>query len=267
MNGKPIPIVVVRRDRTRMTIHNILEFNKHTPNNRKTYIVCSDRSYQNHCRAIHSELEKYGINDVVMTQTNDARHGLGAAMNNGLSIAFQSSDNAFVIENDYCLRKDLDLGFYGTVLSRSNIGHISFKHVNSVCNVRLFGLSFQDRRFIVKLPNRNGRTSFSVELGCQFISRRLIEKLGLFGENCSTGDVEDQYVERYNAMSDKELLDNRILACVDKNLFHDRLNSKDCVFYHIGDSTHGGIWNPYPPEYKHLNDRDLDIKLCERYPT
>jgi len=258
------PIVVVGHNRTRMTLHNIIQFDMLTPNIKKIYIISSDRSYPHHCLFLKHSLNQSGI-DSITVETDSERYGLGAAINNGLSKAFVYSDDVFVLENDYLLRKKLDLQFYRNVLEIGNIGHISFKHINSVCNIRPFKHPFDGEEFILKLPNRNGHNSFSVELGCQYISKRLIDKIGNFKENCKTSEVEQQYIDRYNSFNDEELVKNRILACIDGKYYHNQLNSENCVFYHIGDSTQGCRYNPYPDEYKYLNDDEEDRITCERF--
>lgn len=259
-----IPIVIAGKDRTLMTIEVVKNFIDHVKDKNLKFIVVSDRSVDGHVEYIDSKLSELDINHVVLQTTND-RYGLGAAINIGLEYALTLNKNVIVMENDWILHRTLDLNMFDDALTNSDIGIISFKQVCDASNVDLAKYNHGGVDYLVKLPRNNGRYSFTVELGLQFISERAISSLGWFKENCIPPDVELQYFNTYNSMPIEELRQKRILSVVCKDLFHTQLNGNQCVAYHIGViSSNNCLWS-CPREYLYLSNPQADIDAINKF--
>ena len=126
-NDYPCGIVIVGKNRTRMTIKNIESLHKHIKHNRLKYFIGSDRSDVGHVECIEQCLKSLNCKYEIICST-PTRYGLGAIMNMALQRAFRFSPIALCIENDMIIHNDLDIHDYIGVLLHSNIGNIGFRY-------------------------------------------------------------------------------------------------------------------------------------------
>lgn len=266
-----LPVVVVGKDRTRMTCAVIDHLKAHIKNAKPYFICVSDRSRSGHDKVIENHLRSIGEErfEVLRTLPEENRYGWGCAINLGLQCAFDQCLNAsfaLVVDNDWLLQRDLDMEKYDYAFAMSEVGAVTFKSVNPGTNVSLAERKLDDGSvFLLRDRGTAPRYSFTAEIGCMLITRRLRDRYGDFMENCVTDKTEWAFCEWYNSLSAKERSDSRLWFATDKELFHEELNGENHVFTHVGlVSQHEGPhkWN-CPDEYKYLSDDSADEQVCK----
>ena len=265
-----LPIVIVGKDRTRMTCAVIDALLNHIKNAKPYFICVSDRSRAGHDKVVESHLNEIGVSNhiVIRTLPEEDRYGWGAAMNLGLSCAFdvcQDATCALVVDNDWILQRDLDIDKYLYAFAFSSIGAITFKHIYFGTNVSLkeVTLSAGDT-YLLRSKGSEERYSFTAELGCMLLTKRLYGDYGKFKENCKTDSTEWDFCDWYNTLSDERKNTYGLWFATDKELRHDSLNGIGHVFTHVGIvSQHEGRhqWD-CPEEYKDLSDDKKDAAMC-----
>lgn len=264
-----VPVVIVGKDRTRMTCAVIDHIKAHINNATPFFICVSDRSRAGHDEVIRKHLHSLGETkfEVLHTMPDYNCYGWGAAINLGLHCAFRSNDfnYALVVDNDWLLQRDLDIEKYAYVTSVCDVGAVTFKQVNEGTNVDLTERIFPDiGTFLYRSKGDNARYSFTAEIGCMFISKRMYNAYGQFKENCTTDETEWAFCDWYNGIPDKEKDIERLWFATDKALFHENLNGEGHVFTHVGlHSQHQGPhrWE-VPEKYLYLSDDEADSQLC-----
>lgn len=267
-----LPVVIVGKDRTRMTCAVIDHLKAHIKNATPYFICVSDRSRQGHDKVIENRLRAIGEEQfaVLHTLPEENRYGWGATINIGLECAFsdcKESPCALVVDNDWLLQRDLDIDKYLYAFMFSDIGAITFKPVHEGTNVVLEEVKLLDGSvYMRRLPAPgNIRFSFTAELGCSLITKRLFCELGRFKENCVTDETEWGFCNWYNALTGKERSAKGLWFATDKEMFHVELNGAGHVFTHVGiNSQHPGPhkWD-CPEEYRFLSDDNADELECE----
>lgn len=271
-NLTKLPVIIVGKDRTRMTCAVIDALKAHIKNAAPYFICVSDRSREGHDKIIENHLKKIGVSgyQVIRTLPEENRYGWGAAMNLGLSCAFDVCHDAtcaLVVDNDWILQKDLDIEKYLYAFMFSDIGAITFKPIHEGTNIRLEDIKVSDGSIYSKrVPVLEGnRISFTAELGCILITRSMFDAAGAFKENCITDETEWSFCNWYNSLTPNQKTSKHIWFATDKSLYHTELNGEGHVFTHIGiNSQHPGPqkWN-CPEEYKYLSDDSADEQVCK----
>ena len=265
-----LPVVIVGKDRTRMTCAVIDHIKEHVKNAKPFFICVSDRSRPGHDIVVENHLKEIGETEyqVLRTLPEENRFGWGCAINLGLQCAFDvcnDSKFALVVDNDWLLQKDLDIDKYAYAFEFSNIGAITFKPVHQGTNVLVTETTLSDgSTYLKRSQMRNGRYSFTAEIGCMLITKRMVEEYGQFKENCRTDETEWAFCNWYNDQDDRRLNVERIWFATDRELFHTELNGEGHVFTHVGlHSQHEGPhkWE-VPEQYLYLSDEDADAKVC-----
>ena len=249
-----LPIVIVGKDRTRMSCAVIDHLIEHIKNATPYFICVSDRSKAGHDEAITNHLLACGVKDfeVLRTMPEENRYGWGAAINIGLECAFGKHDenenwrmfqpSALVVDNDWLLQRDLDIDKYLYALAFSDIGAITFKPIHNGTNVTLTDKILADgSHYLLRSKGVDSRFSFTAEIGTMLISRQMYEQYGKFKENCRTDETEWDFCNWYNSMSNEQRHIKRVCFVTDKDLYHEELNGKNHVFTHVGlHSQHDG---------------------------
>ncbi len=203
MNEIIYPVVIVGKDRTRMTCEVARRLNEKLLNCKPYFIVVSDRSRVGHCEAIQGffQRELPGVKfEVRELETSSERFGWGAAMNIGLERAFEISDSAILVDNDWILQRTILVDHLAEVLRSTPMGCVSFKAIpknhDYMVQERIFGnFKFDVRTETAAGIFRRGRPNYVVEIGCMAISKRFFEKVGKFKENVNhTDDVEYDFI-------------------------------------------------------------------------
>ena len=265
-----LPVVIVGKDRTRMTCATIDHVKEHVRNAKLHFICVSDRSRAGHDEAIENHLREIGETEyeVLRTLPDEGRYGWGCAINIGLQCAIETCGDAtfaLVLDNDWLLQRDLDIDKYSSAFACATIGAVTFKSVNPVTNVKLTEETIADgNTYFFRSPAENGKYSYAAELGCMLITWQMCSEYGQFKENCRTDETEWAFNNWYNAMTDDERYEKRIWFVTDKDMSHESLNGEGHVFTHVGlHSQHAGPhkWQ-VPEQYLYLSDEEADAKLC-----
>lgn len=261
LTERPYPVVIVGKDRTMMTLEVAKSIIKHTDRKLKI-IISSDRSRNGHSNFLRKELSKTGCEFVVL-ENKEGHYGLGGALNAGITEALKSSDTCLVIENDMIAHGFVDLRKYERVLVDSSICNLSFKHSGEGSNVEMSDYSFGGDDYVVTEKKNNGKLSYSIDIGCMIVHRRLFDRIGWFSENTSTGIVEYDFIMRFQNLTKEEKSSLRLLRAVPKNMLRDDINDKNGRFYHIGaTSQHCSVKWDIPEKYAYLTDDETDSRIC-----
>lgn len=274
MNEIIYPVVIVGKDRTRMTCEVARRLNEKLLNCKPYFIVVSDRSRVGHCEAIKGffQRELPGVKfEVRELETSSDRFGWGAAMNIGLERAFQISDSAIMVDNDWILQRTILVDHLAEVLRSTPMGCVSFKAIpknhDYMVQERIFGnFKFDVRTETAAGIFRRGRPNYVVEIGCVAISKRFFEKVGKFKENVNhTDDVEYDFISRFSKIPFDAREEENILFGNFTEFRHDQLNGPGHVFTHIGMDSQSGRKQKWgiPIRYYDLNDRKKDEAFCQ----
>lgn len=266
-----VPVVIVGKDRTRMTCAVIDHIKKHIRNAKPYFICVSDRSRAGHDVVVENHLKEIGETkyEVLRTLPEENRYGWGCAINIGLDCAFdvcKDSDFALVVDNDWLLQRDLDIDKYGYAFAFSNIGAITFKSVNAGTNVALTEKTLADgSTYLFRTAHATlSRFSFTAEIGCMLITRQMRREYSQFKENCKTDETEWAFCNWYNSLTCEDKNDKHLWFANDRDMYHTELNGEGHVFTHVGlHSQHEGPhkWQ-VPEQYLYLSDDEADSKLC-----
>ena len=122
---RTLPVAIFTHDRTAcaMAVVDSLIRNLRCGERRIEWILCDDRSKPGHVAAVVDVFRRAGIEPTVHLN-NDGRTGLGAAMNKGLVDAFGRSHECLRIEDDWLLKRPLDLGDWVEDMDKLSIGSL-----------------------------------------------------------------------------------------------------------------------------------------------
>ena len=174
MNENIYPVVIVGKDRTRMTCEVVRHLHEKLLNCDPHFIIVSDRSRVGHCEAIRGffQRELSGVGFEILVTSSD-RFGWGAAMNIGLERAFQISDSAILVDNDWILQRTILVDHLAEVLRSTPMGCVSFKAIpknhDYMIQERVFGnFKFDVRTETAAGIFSGGRPNYVVEIGYIF---------------------------------------------------------------------------------------------------
>lgn len=265
-----LPVVVVGKDRTRMTCAVIDHLKAHIKNATPYFICVSDRSRPGHDKVVENHLRSMGEErfEVLRTIPEENRYGWGCAINLGLQCAFdvcKESSFALVVDNDWLLQRDLDIDKYSSAFACATIGAVTFKSVNPVTNVKITEETIADgNTYFFRSPAENGKYSYAAEIGCMLITCQMCREYGQFKENCKTDETEWDFCNWYNSLTCEDKNDKHLWFANDRDMYHTELNGEGHVFTHVGlHSQHAGPhrWE-VPEKYLYLSDEEADAKLC-----
>lgn len=122
---KELPVCIFTRNRTGCAVATVTALldNLTCTGRELRYIVCDDRSKPGHVKAITKVFESRGIHPTVHYATPSC-YGLGAIMNFGLDDAFSTSDKCLRLEDDWLLKRPLDLGPWVDKMDKLEIGSL-----------------------------------------------------------------------------------------------------------------------------------------------
>ena len=274
MNEIIYPVVIVGKDRTRMTCEVVRHLHEKLLNCDPHFIIVSDRSRVGHCEAIRGFIQRElsGVGFEILETSSD-RFGWGAAMNIGLERAFQISDSAILVDNDWILQRTILVDHLADVLRNTPMGCVSFKAIpknhDYMVQERIFGnFKFDVRTETADGIFSGGRPNYVVEIGCMAISKRFFEKVGKFKENVNhTDDVEYDFISRFSKIPIDAREEENILFGNFTEFRHEQLNGPGHVFTHIGMDSQSGRKQKWeiPVRYSYLNNDSYDAALCEEF--
>jgi len=254
---KTLPVCIFTHNRTACalaTVEGLLTNLKCTGRKIK-YIVCDDRSEPGHVNAIVARFKMSGIEPSVHLN-NDGRIGLGASMNKGLEDAFQSSYECLRLEDDWLLKRPLDLGKWADCMDRLSIG-----------SIRL-GMMFRKPHELVPFkngllrmkPDANRTYSFNNQVA--LVSDQIYQLTGRYVENRHPQATERDMAIKFNKATHNGMLSPYVCWPAGwETMSH---YGSNMAFDHIGVSTLGHKY-AVPEKYARINDPEFDRSIREKF--
>ena len=252
-----LPVCVFTRNRTRcaMATAEALLSNLSCSGRAIRYVLCDDRSEPGHVDAVLSVFRNRGVEPSVHL-CDGSRHGLGASMNNGLRDAFSDSDLCLRIEDDWILKRPLDVGPWCDAMGPMRIG-----------SLRL-GMMFRKPSELVpsecgllRVASEPHRT-YTFNNQVAIVSRDLWRMLGPYVENVHPQRTERDMAVRYNALTLKGSRPPYVMWPEGwETMSH---HGPNMAFDHAGVSTLGHR-NPIPGMYSSINDPKADEDARRRF--
>ena len=146
------------------------------------------------------EVYEYAYNDFGSgwdntTFINTNRKGVGFAKNNALRIAFETSDQVLLTEDDWLLKEPLDIGKHMEVLAdNENVGMIRFGFLGGKMGATYTDYGFPKTYWT--LHSGSGHYVYSGQVSLRH--KRWYDSMGFHDENCQAGEEEDAYCHRFN---------------------------------------------------------------------
>lgn len=257
-----LPVVIVGKDRTRMTCEVIRNIHKQLTGSCNLYfILVSDRSHERHLPEIRMFCERELGIAIYALETPANRYGWGSAMNIGLEEAYKIAPYALVLDNDWILNRQIpELGKLCEILSsdEGDIGAITLKCPNEGRNLDYWEAEYKGVDFLFSHEKEGAPYAYPVEIGCQLISKRFHEKMQFLECENKTDNIEGHWIGRYRELQKEGFGLRQVNLASEKGT---ELNKPGCLFYHIGKHTQSGrergmkIW-PVPKEYEYLNEEN-----------
>lgn len=237
--GKPVPltVMVTTHDRTDTCIATIGSLVQHLKYPDIRWVLCDDRSGPGHVAKVMDEFAKLGVEDVRICRTNDTAWGLGASMNNGLRMAFDTSPVVLTTEDDWMLERDLDVSEWVDFLmdheeaAMVRMGMGFFRRHNVRLAPDSHGLS-------VLMPPKTGQTVWVVNNQVGLRHRRMYDAIGLYAENCHPDVSESNFNTRYRKATGNYLKPMLRVYWPD-SFTTETQHAPGLPFYHYGKSTCG----------------------------
>lgn len=191
-----LPVCIFTKNRTGCacaTVGSVLE-NLSCSGRNIRWILCDDQSVPGHVEAVLQVFRRHGVKPSVH-RTTEARHGLGASMNMGLEDAFSNADKCLRMEDDWLLKRPLDLGPWVAKMDRLGIG-----------SLRL-GMMFRKRHELKPFPGPDGdllrvcsayRQLFTFNNQLALVTREMHGLIGAYPENAPPPAVEKHGGNVYN---------------------------------------------------------------------
>lgn len=254
---KTLPVCIFTHNRTAcaLAVVESLLSNLFCEGRKIRYIICDDRSEPGHVEALVSKFEEVGITPSVHLN-NDGRTGLGASMNKGLEDAFQSSYECLRLEDDWLLKRPLDLGRWASCMDKLSIGSVRlgmmFRKPNEL-------LPYKEG--LLRVKSEKHRT-FTFNNQVALVSDQVYSLTGPYLENARAADVERDMAIKYNNVTHKCELSPYVCwpDGWDTMVYYGR----KMAFDHIGVSTLGHKYK-IPIKYKDLNNPVIDREIRAKF--
>lgn len=254
---KTLPVAIFTHDRTAcaMAVVDSLIRNLRCGERRIEWILCDDRSKPGHVAAVVDVFRRAGIEPTVHLN-NDGRTGLGAAMNKGIVDAFGRSHECLRIEDDWLLKRPLDLGDWVEDMDKLSIG-----------SLRL-GMMFRKPHELLRYADGLLRVVSDMHRTYTFnnqvavVTDTVYDLCGLYKENVPPAEVERDMAIKYNRITSKCKASPWV--CWPDGWATNRYYDDTLPFAHVGLSTIGHGYK-IPAKYKELNDPALDLDIRKRY--
>ena len=245
---KTLPVCIFTHNRTKVACATVDALINHLKCSGRDlrWILCDDLSNHGHVGTLLAEFRNRGIEPSVH-RNDSARHGLGASMNRGLDDAFSTSPLCFRIEDDWLLKRDLDVSGWVEAMERLPIA-----------SVRL-GMMFRTPQELLPMDVAAGlwrlrstaRRIYDFNNQVAIVARSFHEKAGGYPENVDPQKAELYMAKKYMEISSRGA--HPPFVCWPKGMatnvhYHDTL-----PFDHCGESSIGHKYWKIPPKYASIN--------------
>ena len=182
-------------------------------------------------------------------------------MNNGITKSFELSPVVLTVEDDFLIKREYNITKDVETMVGNNVAGIRLAYLRTSPGSRGHTLTEAKHCRIpgyVKVvggtvKNRRYRWVFNNQVMLR--SRMAYDKLGLYAENCSSDNMEEDMCARYISMFGNGNLDVGNVLYPSGFLFNTLDNG---LFVHIGRSTNGHSYIP-PSAYEYINTRAADV--------
>ena len=256
---RTLPVAIFTHNRTKVAcavVNSLLDHLK-CPGWRIRYIVCDDLSRPGHVDELVKAFTDRGVEPSVHLN-DEKRHGLGASMNKGLEDAFDTSRVCLRTEDDWLLKRDLDISDWANVMDKMSIGSIRlgmlFRFPDELVPIGHGLLKVKSR------PKRRMTMNNQIAL----VTDALYDVCGrAYPENVAPNVVERTMADAYSEATDNGHLTP--WTCWPEGWETRSYRGPNMAFEHIGASTLGHDCYPVPPQYLHLQDnRDRPVPAIGR---
>ena len=254
---RTLPVCIFTHNRTGVALATIeaLLSNLQCTKRRIRYILCDDRSEPGHVKALVNAFEKYNIEPSVHLN-DEKRWGLGASMNKGLEEAFSMSYECLRLEDDWLLKRPLDLHDWVESMDELSIG-----------SVRL-GMMFREKHEL--LPFANGLLRVKSDPGRTYtfnnqialVSDAVYSLTGSYLENADPQKVEYDMAVKYNRITSN--CNATPYVCWPEGWETKTYYGRNMAFDHIGASTLGHKFK-VPVKYLDVNRPEIDGAIRARF--
>ena len=251
-----IPVCFITKNRTKVASYCLESLCKNLKCDRPLrFVICDDMSSPGHVEALSDVLHGNGIDDFDVIVTKPGKTGLGASMNNGLSIAFGMSDIAMTVEDDWVLERELDI-----------TGHVEEAAKDGVAEIRLGAcmkthVTPMDDRYWMCFGRREDGFVSVFNNQCAIRHRRVYDALGGYDDSPRM-DPEVNFRNRFNAYTHYGW--NRMKVLFPREIRLRTLDDPSMYFIHVGRSIMNHDY-PVPARYRFLYGENagerIDIAL------
>ena len=244
----PVAVIITTHNRTetaKLTLESLVERLKYPDLH---WIIADDRSEPGHLDTLIEYMRELGVasDRLHFTETTSEHWGLGASLNNALSVAFSFTDVVLTTEDDWYLQYDFDISkLVSAIKNTPDVGTIRLGAANYLANYlvesEIDGCSEISLRLYKADRGKIGRAN-SLQVALRH--RRMFDALGAYAENKHPDVVESDMNKRFVAYEKLRLLwpssfKTYSLVC------------KENPFVHFGESTVG-----------HRYDRSYLVDSC-----
>lgn len=252
-----LPVAVFTHDRTACACACVdaMIRNLRCGDRRIEWILCDDRSKPGHVEAILDVFHRYGI-DPSVHLNNDGRTGLGASMNKGLVDAFGRSHECLRTEDDWLLKRPLDIGDWVKSMDKLSIGSLRLG--------MMFRKPYELLKYaegLLRVVSDPSRT-FTFNNQIAVVTDTVYDLCGLYEENVDPAKVERGMAIKYNMITSK--CKASPWTCWPEGWATSKYYDDTLAFDHVGKSTIGHGYR-IPAKYDRLNDPETDRRIRDRF--
>lgn len=239
-----VAVIVTTHNRTETAKTTLKSLVEHLKYPRLYWIIADDKSDKGHIESLLAYMHELGVSDGSMTctKTTNEHWGLGASLNNALSVAFRITDVVLTTEDDWYLQFDFDISEYVDIIKNdSSIGTIRLGAANHLTrylteynNTKCLEVNL--KKYIADLKKTGRANSLQVALR----HKRMFDTVGYYVENKHPDIVESDMNRRF---VDAERL--KILWPSSFKTY--ALVCSENPFIHFGESTVGHLWDTTKP--------------------
>lgn len=250
---KILPVCMFTRNRTGCAVATAeaLLSNLSCSGRALRYVLCDDRSVPGHVDAVVDVFRRHGVEPSVHLN-DDGRWGLGASMNRGLEDAFSDSDLCLRIEDDWLLKRHLDVGPWCDAMGPMRVGSVRmgmmFRRPDELVKAGCGLLYVKSRR----------KQNYTFNNQVAIVSKELWLALGKYLENVHPQRAERDMADRYNALTDRGWRPPHV--CWPEGWNTMTQYGEGMAFDHVGRSIVGHS-DVIPRRYNGLNDPVSDSRI------
>lgn len=252
-----VSILITTHNRTNVAKYTIQSLINNVYYPKINWIVCDDRSEENHIKEIEKIFLKNNIVNFKILKTDNKHYGLGASLNNGLKEAFKLSEYVLTTEDDWVLERKLNIACMINVLQlNKNVGSIRLAAVNNNYSIiNSWGKCYKK----ITSDGRLKTSTFNLQVAIRH--KRVYDQIGFYKENVHSDICEQDFIKRYNSYTNNG--HEKLITIIPNHIKENTLDDESLYFIHVGRSTVGHEKRyKIPYRYKFLyNEKNISISI------